>query len=291
MKTTLKNIFFLSLLSIPFTAQLAVAQNRADSLADIFVNHPEQIMVTAHRAAHKQYPENSLAALQEAIRLKIDIAEVDIRQTKDHVLVIMHDGKVDRTTNGKGALTDLTYQQLLELRLLQDGKPTDQKVPTLEQVLKMAKGKILIDLDFKLGDEDALKRTYKTIEETQTTNQVLFFLYQYKYAPLVHAVNPAIKIMPRAYRADDVNKILDMKIVKVMHIDESFYSDSLMKTIRDQHVRIWSNSLGTYDDLELSPSHSGFKTLLAKTKYVNVIQTNLPEEWLKYLKQTGHHQL
>jgi glycerophosphoryl diester phosphodiesterase len=288
MKTILKNSLFAGLLSTLFMIQLSEAQTRADVLADVFVNHPEQIMVTAHRAAHTLYPENSLGALQEAIRLGVDIAEVDIRQTKDHVLVIMHDGKVDRTTNGKGALTDLTYQQLMELRLLQDGKPTDEKVPTLEQVLKMAKGKILIDLDFKLGDEDALKRTYKTIEETQTTNQVLFFLYQYKYAPLVHAVNPEVKVMPRAYKVEDVNKILDMKIAKVIHIDEKFYSDTLMKKIRDQHVRVWSNALGVYDDLELS-SHTGFKALLTKTKYVNVIQTNLPEEWLKYLKQAGLH--
>ncbi|HMG08145.1 MAG TPA: glycerophosphodiester phosphodiesterase family protein [Mucilaginibacter sp.] len=288
MKTILKNTLFAGLLSTALMIQQSEAQTRADVLADVFVNHPEQIMVTAHRAAHTHYPENSLGALQEAIRLGVDIAEVDIRQTKDHVLVIMHDGKVDRTTNGKGALTDLTYQQLMELRLLQDGKPTDEKVPTLEQVLKMAKGKILIDLDFKLGDEDALKRTYKTIEETQTTNQVLFFLYQYKYAPLVHAVNPDVKIMPRAYKVDDVNKILDMKIAKVIHIDEKFYSDTLMKKIRDQHVRVWSNALGVYDDLELS-SHTGFKALLTKTKYVNVIQTNLPEEWLKYLKQAGLH--
>jgi glycerophosphoryl diester phosphodiesterase len=288
MKTILKNTLFAGLLSTVFMIQLSEAQTRADVLADVFVNHPEQIMVTAHRAAHTHYPENSLGALQEAIRLGVDIAEVDIRQTKDHVLVIMHDGKVDRTTNGKGALTDFTYQQLMELRLLQDGKPTDEKVPTLEQVLKMAKGKILVDLDFKLGDEDALKRTYKTIEETQTTNQVLFFLYQYKYAPLVHAVNPDVKIMPRAYKVDDVNKILDMKIAKVIHIDEKFYSDTLMKKIRDQHVRVWSNALGEYDDLEQS-SHTGFKALLTKTKYVNVIQTNLPAEWLKYLKQEGLH--
>jgi len=290
MKTISKKSLFLGLCSSLFMIQLAEAQTKADKLADIFVNHPEQIMVTAHRAAHTHYPENSLGALQEAIRLGIDIAEVDIRQTKDHVLVIMHDGKVDRTTNGKGALADMTYQQLMELRLLQDGKPTDEKVPTLDQVLRMAKGKILLDLDFKLGDEDAVKRTYKAIEETQTTNQVLFFLYQYKYAPLVHAINPDVKVMPRAYKEDDVNKILDMKIAKVIHIDEKFYTDSLMKKITDQHVRIWSNSLGTYDDLELA-SHTGFKALLTKTKYVNVIQTNLPEEWLKFLKQTGHHQL
>ncbi|MDN3546729.1 glycerophosphodiester phosphodiesterase family protein [Mucilaginibacter aquaedulcis] len=270
--------------------QLSEAQTKADKLTDIFINHPEQIMVAAHRAVHTHYPENSLGALQEAIRLGIDIVELDIRQTKDHVLVIMHDDKVDRTTNGKGNLVDFTYQQLMELRLVQNGKPTDEKVPTLEQVLKMAKGKILVDIDFKLGDEDALKRTYKTIEETQITNQVLFFLYQYKNTPSVHAINPDVKIMPRAYKQDDVNKILDMKIAKVIHIDEKFYTDSLMKKIADQHIRIWSNSLGTYDDLELA-SHFGFKALLTRTKYVNVIQTNLPEEWLKYLKQTGHHQL
>lgn len=279
-------LVMLPLFFIDVTCQAQM--NRADTLADILIRHPEQVMVAAHRAAHGHYPENSLAAVNEAIRLGVDIAEVDIRQTKDHVLVIMHDSKVDRTTNGKGQLADYTYKQLLELRLIQDGKATDETVPTLEQVLYAAKGKILVDLDFKLEDSDALNRTYKMIEKTNTVNQVLFFIYSLKQAPSIFKINPSVKIMPRAYSVSDLNDIIAMKAASIIHIDESFYDDDLMKQIRDQQVRIWSNSLGKYDDLEES-SNTGFKALLVNTKYVNVIQTNLPEAWLRYLKQQGLH--
>lgn len=285
---TKKHIFF-TIMPLLFGAAQCVAQtSRADTLADILIHHPEKVMVAAHRAAHEHYPENSLGAINEAIRLGVDIAEVDVRQTKDHILVVMHDSKVDRTTNGKGPLSDYTYAQLLKLRLLHKGLPTDETVPTLEQVLQAAQGKILVDLDFKLEDKDALNRTYQTIEKTNTIKQVLFFIYGYKEMPSISQINPDVKLMPRAYSASDVKSILEMKTAAVIHIDESFYSDDLMKTIRNQQLRIWSNSLGKYDDLE-EASKSGFKALLANTKYVNIVQTNLPEEWLKYLKEKGLH--
>jgi glycerophosphoryl diester phosphodiesterase len=176
MKTIINKKGFFALVCFLFIAVQCRSQiTRADSLADIFVNHPEQVMVTAHRAAHLHYPENSLAALNEAIRLGVDIVETDVRETKDHVLVIMHNNKVDHPTNGKGELAGYTYKQLCKLRLLQDGKPTNEIIPTLEQYLIAAKGKVLVDLDFKLDDDDALRRTFEVVEKTNTINQVLFF--------------------------------------------------------------------------------------------------------------------
>lgn len=263
--------------------------NRTDTLVNIFLNHPEQIMVAAHRCAHANFPENSLSALKEAIRLGTDIAEIDVRQTKDHVLVVMHDAKVDRSTNGKGELAAYTYPELQALRLLYNGKPTVETVPTLEQFLLAAKGKILVDLDFKAGDQEALKQTYHIIEKTQTANQVLFFLYGSQEMAMAHQLNPEIRLMPRAYNAADLKNIMDLNLAAVIHIDESFYSDQLMKTLSDSKLRIWSNSLGKYDDLE-EASKSGFSALLKNTPYVNIIQTNLPEEWLQYLKKAGLHQ-
>ncbi|EHQ25875.1 glycerophosphoryl diester phosphodiesterase [Mucilaginibacter paludis DSM 18603] len=283
--------YALLLLALPFlliAGPCRSQNNRTDSLVDVLMNHPDRIMVTAHRGAHEHYPENSLKALKEAIRLGVDIVETDVRQTKDHVLVMMHDAKVDRTTNGKGELANYTYKQLLRLRLTQDGKPTEERVPTLLQFLKAAKDKILVDLDYKLDDHDALKRTYQAIEQTNTQRQILFFLYGYKDMAWVNNLNPQIKIMPRAYSQDDVEQILALKIAKLIHIDESFYSDGLMKTIRDQHVRVWTNALGKYDDME-ETSNTGFKALLTNERYANVIQTNLPEAWLKYLKKEGLH--
>ncbi len=60
---------------------------------------------------------------------------------KDDSLVIMHDATVDRTTNGKGAVADLTFEELRKLRLKFNGALTNEKIPTLEEVLTLAKRK------------------------------------------------------------------------------------------------------------------------------------------------------
>src|SRR4051794_12012503 len=74
------------------------------------------VLVVAHRACHApapsrglttRLPENSLQALERCIALGVDLVEIDVRRTRDGQLVIMHDAKVDRTTDGKGAVADL----------------------------------------------------------------------------------------------------------------------------------------------------------------------------------------
>lgn len=75
---------------------------KADSILYDFNNNPEKILVAAHRATHQNYPENSIAAILESIRLGVDIIELDVRATKDGKLVVIHDRTVVRTTNGTG---------------------------------------------------------------------------------------------------------------------------------------------------------------------------------------------
>src|SRR5205807_1804496 len=67
-----------------------------------------RIVVIAHRGANKFAPENTLAAFRKAIELGCDYFELDVRRTKDGQLVLMHDGSVDRTTNGTGSVVDMT---------------------------------------------------------------------------------------------------------------------------------------------------------------------------------------
>src|SRR5579871_1635952 len=98
---------------------LAVALSaHADDLAASFaplprLKHP--IAVIAHRAGRGIMPENTLAAIRNAIKLGVDYVELDIRATSDGHLVIMHDSTVDRTTNGKGAVRDLDFATIESL--------------------------------------------------------------------------------------------------------------------------------------------------------------------------------
>ena len=110
--------------------------------------------VVAHRGASAVAPECTLACVQAAIKTGATAIEVDVRTTKDGVLVVLHDSTVDRTTNGKGKINDLTWAQVKQLDAGSwfDAKFADQRVLRLRDVLKLAKGQIDILLDLKETD-------------------------------------------------------------------------------------------------------------------------------------------
>lgn len=87
-------------------------------------------MIIAHRGgANNIFPEHSLLAYKRAIEKKADYIEIDLRITSDHQLVAIHDETVDRTTNGKGKVSDYTLSQLKQLNL-----SNSQKIPSLEEI-------------------------------------------------------------------------------------------------------------------------------------------------------------
>ena len=107
----------------------------------------KNIFVAAHRGWKAKYPENTLKAFQAALTLGVDQLETDVRITKDGQLVLMHDSTVDRTTNGTGAVSDLT---LAELKALDAGD--GQQIPTLQEFLELVKDHPTITLDIELKE-------------------------------------------------------------------------------------------------------------------------------------------
>jgi glycerophosphoryl diester phosphodiesterase len=120
------------------------------------------MMIVAHRGCHKaapavglpEAPENSLAALENCVALGVDMLEIDVRRSADGELVVIHDANVDRTTDGTGRVAAMAVAQLQALRLRQglggsDVPLTAHRIPTLDEMLAAAKGRILLNLDVK----------------------------------------------------------------------------------------------------------------------------------------------
>ncbi|MFY0256375.1 glycerophosphodiester phosphodiesterase family protein [Chitinophaga sp. 30R24] len=278
-----------------FAALQASAQQArpVDAILDEFYHHPEHVMVAAHRAAHTKYPENSLAAMREAIAQGIDVMEMDVRETKDHIMVIMHDDKITRVTGKPGRVEDYTYAELQQFPLLWNGQPSLEKIPAFDEVLQLAKGKIMIDIDFKADGKEAAQRTINLVAAHKMEDQILFFLYDYEDAKMIHDLNPKIPVMPRAHSAAEIAAITQLgnQLGKfpVVHIDDSFYSDSLMQRVTASGTRVWTNALGKYDKLEKANADAGFDQLRKDAQYANAIQTDLPELLLAYLRKKGLH--
>jgi glycerophosphoryl diester phosphodiesterase len=108
----------------------------------------------AHRGSSGARPENTLAAFELAIAQGADVIEADVRRTKDGVLLVLHDATVDRTTDGSGPLRDLTAEQA---QALDAGH--GERIPTLAEVLELARGRVRVNVDLKEADivEDAVE--------------------------------------------------------------------------------------------------------------------------------------
>lgn len=108
-------------------------------------------IIAGHRGTMEDgFPENSIESMEHTLRHTFAIFELDPRLTKDSVIVLMHDATLDRTTTGKGAIKDFTYEELQKLFLKDaQGNVTKYKIPTLAAVFKWAKGKTIVNLDDK----------------------------------------------------------------------------------------------------------------------------------------------
>lgn len=138
---------------------------------------PEQkhpFTVIAHRGCHTHAHENTLTAINHAIAAGVDYAEIDVRRTSDGHYVLMHDSTLDRMTGAHGAVASLSLAQLrkLSVRDLKRPEIPPDRIPTLGEVLSLAKGRIHLYLDFKSGDRAAVAAA---IREAGVERQVLVY--------------------------------------------------------------------------------------------------------------------
>lgn len=106
------------------------------------------VFVAMHRGDWRNFPENSKGAILSAIRLGADIVELDVQRTKDGRFVLNHDATLNRTTTGKGKVSDFTLEELKKLKLKDHkGNPTEYDMLTLEEALAITRGKILVNID------------------------------------------------------------------------------------------------------------------------------------------------
>jgi len=136
-------------------AAAAAAATPAPGDAARRLRDPSQVLVIAHRGCLGDAPEVSVASIEACAGKGIDGIELDIRTSRDGVLVAIHDATLERTTNGQGRVADHTAAELRQLRLRRgNGGPrvvvTDEHLPTLEEMLRAAKRHgLIVHLDIK----------------------------------------------------------------------------------------------------------------------------------------------
>ena len=126
----------------------------------------------AHRGCMDTHPENTLPALQEAAKLGAQMIEFDIQLTKDSVMILMHDDSVDRTTNGTGNVSNLTYKYIrsLDAGVKKSAKFKGTNIPTFEEVLAVMPQNVWLNCHLK-GDEAVGKAAAAMLEKSGRLHQ------------------------------------------------------------------------------------------------------------------------
>jgi glycerophosphoryl diester phosphodiesterase len=112
------------------------------------------ILNIAHRGASGTAPENTLAAFRAAIAAGATMCELDVQPTRDHALVVIHDDTVDRTTDGQGAVAEMTLAELKRLDAgvrFKDGPRHGEQIPTLDEVFAATAGQCALNIELKAG--------------------------------------------------------------------------------------------------------------------------------------------
>ncbi|WP_126969812.1 glycerophosphodiester phosphodiesterase family protein [Gynurincola endophyticus] len=284
-----KNIFLLIAFICGIVLNVSAQQKdpeRIKQLNEKLVNaNSDKVMIAAHRGAHLNAPENSLLSFQHAIDMEIDIVELDVRCTKDHQLVVIHDKTVDRTTNGKGNVDSFTFDEIRKLKLTHKGQLTDQQIPTLEEALLLMKGKILIDLDIKSAI--CIDKIIQTVKETGSISSCIVFTGDPKHVEMLKKDNKEFKTLLRTHSEAEVKKYLNEVKPEAAHLDESHYTRAVSEFVKSKGTRVWMNALGKVDEKVTKGKVEAFDELLKNG--ANIIQTDQPELLKKRLIYLGRY--
>jgi glycerophosphoryl diester phosphodiesterase len=260
-----------------------------------------QVLVASHRGDWRNYADNSIEGIESCIRMGVDIVEIDLALTKDSVLVLMHDRTVDRTTNGKGLVSDFTLEEIKQLRLKNGlGRVSNFTIPTLEEVLWGVKDKITVNLD---KSDKYFDEVYKLLEQTGTIEQAIIksdkpyqeLRTQYGEHLDKMIFMPVINLNAET-TIDSICAVLDKKypFYEICFQEEN---KELLLQIKEKlsgKSIIWINSLwdslcGGYSDDKALNDADGTWGYLINDLSAGILQTDRPAMMLDYLRQKDLH--
>ena len=166
-------------------------------------------LISAHRGGPEPgYPENAIETFEKSAQRQPLIIECDVALSKDSVLVLMHDDKLDRTSNGKGSVGDYTFKELQDFRLKDnDGQLTSYKIPSLEAALEWGAGKVVYTLDIKRNVPYEL--VVDLIRKKKATPYSILITYSATQAAKVHRLAPEMMISASIAKPEDLIRLND----------------------------------------------------------------------------------
>ncbi len=237
------------------------------------------VAVISHRGEHLHHPENTLPAFRAAIESGADFIEIDVRTTIDGRLVLMHDGSVDRRTDGHGDVAKMTFA---EIRKLDAGVKSGAEfagtiVPTFDEAMELAKGRVGVYIDAK-------SIPARDLADVVAKHGMVDRVVVYGSPALLRAIrelNPHIRIMPEANSVETVTKLIAELTPQVIAFDARDFRDETIAVVKGAKLDIYVDRLGAADNADSWED--------AVRRGATGIQSDHPAELVKFLREKGWH--
>ena len=199
------------------------------------------MQIIAHRGASFLEPENTLKAIERAVKMGADFVEVDVRMSKDNKLVIMHDPDINRTTDGHGLVKDYTVQ---ELKNFDAG--AGETIPTLDEIIACVKDRIGLVIEIKEPRTEG--KILKKIDENNLENVILTSFY-HKSIKNARKMNPSVDAgIIFTGQPVDVKQMASNACANVIFPSYRYMNEDMVKQAKNNGTSIYP---WTIDDPEI----------------------------------------
>lgn len=304
MKKLLILLSGLLLLQTSCSRPASAPASRAEGIvAEIHNPSSRKVLVACHRGDWRNYPENSLAAIESVIGMGADIVEIDLALTSDSVLVVCHDRTLNRTTTGKGLIAEIPYDSVQRCFLKSGhGVATSHRMPTLREALELCKDRIVVNIDKGYQYYDLVQRLS---EELGVTGQLLikgkspvadvaakFSRYEHNmmYMPIIDILKPKGQALFAEYREKGIVPLA----YEICWDRPAPEVETCMREVVAGGSKLWVNSLwaslcgGLDDDRAFEGDPAAVYGKLVDMG-ATMIQTDRPELLISYLRARGLH--
>lgn len=238
------------------SATYALDLNSENDL-NILLKKERYPLVSSHRGGDAEgVPENCIETFERAATFGPAVIETDIAMTKDSVLVLMHDDRLDRTTTGKGFVKDYNYSEIKHF-VLKDfrGKKTTYNIPTLDEALVWGKHKVVYTLDVKRGVP--YEKVVESIRKNTAEPYSIVITYNADQARAFHKLAPDIWLSVSANSQEDIQRLKRYKVSTERIVAFVGIAEPSTQTIDYMNAQQIPMILGTLGNLDKSAKTNG----------------------------------
>jgi len=221
-------------------------------------------LVIGHRGNSGVAPANTIESICQAIALGVDMIELDVMLTRDGVPILIHNDTLDETTNGKGPVSAMDYDQIrkLDAGSWKDAKYAGEKIPTLMEALDFAKGKVCLSLDLK--DQSAIPKMVKDIQNTDMVDDVVICGCCEPEAKAIWELNANLTVVLNAdsrldqlAKKEDKTEFINEYISRAckerfsaLNVSYKFVSDELIYRAHLRALPVWTWTVDKEEDMK-----------------------------------------